>query len=145
MEANIEALKSAGGDESSAVLSKVVDAVKGLAKRALDNKNKIKGASQKLGKIVFNMKLARYAQKKAALKIDHDEVEEQIHELEKTKGEIDQEKESFYHNKEGNLLFTLSWEKDGVDLDTHVTTPAGVTIKHSNRKSACGGQLDVDD
>ncbi len=43
----------------------------------------------------------------------------------------------------GDVRVTLTWDT-GADLDVHVTDPAGEEIFFGNRRSASGGELDVD-
>ncbi len=43
----------------------------------------------------------------------------------------------------GDVQISLSWENKD-DLDLHVVCPSGEQISFANRRSKCGGQLDVD-
>ena len=45
--------------------------------------------------------------------------------------------------KTGEIQFSLSWQ-DRNDLDLHVITPTGERVHFHHRKSASGGELDVD-
>ncbi len=44
----------------------------------------------------------------------------------------------------GSVQVSLNWPEDGVDLDLHVTDPAGEEIYWSSVTSTSGGQLDAD-
>jgi len=44
-----------------------------------------------------------------------------------------------------DLVVVLSWDTDATDLDLQVTNPAGEACDESNRHTAAGGALEVDD